>query len=86
MFSFDLYQHTDLKVWLEIEKKLNDEYQIPDKNFLYTLDPNFDDQLIETKEWLLPKNQENNISILKNLPKDYLIPDLILLKKLFDEY
>lgn len=89
IFSFDIYEHVDLQIWDDVERMLPDDYVMPDRAFLGTLepDPNAASSFIG-KQSLLPASWDGEAewlsAALAKLPERYAIPDMAVLKRLFE--
>jgi hypothetical protein len=89
IFSFDDYEHTDLQIWVALEKILPEGYDAPDRAFLQSLDPTMlGESFIESGDMLNPYGWDGDasfwLSVVQRLPEHYFMPDTTLIKRLLE--
>ncbi|MGF9710985.1 hypothetical protein [Paenibacillus naphthalenovorans] len=87
IFSFDFYDHDNPQLWSKLEETLPADYTLLDPSFLQSLEPTMPvESFIENCGIPGPWDGEETfwISVLERLPQTYSIPDLTLLKRLFE--
>ncbi|WP_199623735.1 hypothetical protein [Paenibacillus alkalitolerans] len=90
MIRLELFPDLDLSIWNELRQLLPEHYRLPDIDFMYALDPLFHaESELETVTSLASRDWEDIDDplwqdILRLMPIDYQMPDMLLLNKLID--